>query len=62
MNRQLSLLESKPKLWKYDNELGVAYFCPHCKTFICDSHPICKHCGFEVDWNKEQEFKGKVKW
>ncbi len=24
-------------LWKFDSELGIAYFCPGCKKFLCDN-------------------------
>ena len=29
-------------LWKEDKELGIAYFCPKCKTFICTDY--CYKC------------------
>ncbi len=48
-------------LWKYDNELGIAYFCPKCKKFLCDNEKKCE-CGQEINWNKKYEYKGKVKW
>lgn len=51
----------KKLLWKYDKELGIAYFCPSCKTFVC-SEGNCKTCGQEIDWNNKEEYKGKVKW
>ncbi|EQB4335446.1 hypothetical protein ACYJ2V_001133 [Clostridium botulinum] len=47
-------------LWKYDKELGIAYFCPHCKKFLC-SEQKCE-CGQEIDWDGQDEYKGKVKW
>lgn len=34
-------------LWKYDSELGIAYFCPRCKTFICSD--TCYKCRIKVD-------------
>ena len=37
-NMQLNLFtDDKNVLWKYDNELGIAYFCPNCKVFLCDN-------------------------
>jgi hypothetical protein len=35
MKEEISLI--KNILWKYDNELGIAYFCPNCKVFLCDN-------------------------
>lgn len=56
--------QKKNVLWKYDKELGIAYFCPVCKTFICIDK--CRNCGTEVNWsdtgNPKYEYKGKVKW
>ncbi len=49
-------------LWKYDSELGWAYFCPSCKKFLCCSSDIKCECGQEINWNKQDEYKGKVKW
>ena len=51
----------KALLWKYDQELGIAYFCPSCKTFIC-SHGLCRKCGQEINWDETIEYKGKVNW
>lgn len=48
-------------LWKYDPELGWAYFCPNCKKFLCSKQNKCD-CGQEIDWNHSVEYKGKVKW
>lgn len=48
-------------LWKYDKDLGWAYFCPNCKTFVC-SGEICDKCGYELNWDNKIEYKGKVKW
>lgn len=50
-------------LWKYDKILGVAYFCPKCKLFLCSgSEEKCHCCGQEIDWQHEDEYKGSVKW
>lgn len=51
----------KPVLWKYDSELGIAYFCPTCKTFICAGDK-CSKCGQKVDWKNKLQYKGRVKW
>lgn len=51
----------KSILWKYDSELGYAYFCPNCKLFLCTHVEKCK-CGQEIDWSKPVQYKGKVKW
>lgn len=48
-------------LWKYDSVLGIAYFCPKCKLFLCDSEKSCE-CGQEINWSKKDKYKGKVKW
>jgi uncharacterized protein (DUF983 family) len=48
-------------LWKYDSELGIAYFCPNCKTFVCAGDK-CRKCGQELDWDNKVQHKGKVKW
>lgn len=49
-------------LWKYDSELGIAYFCPNCKKFLCDSSKKKCECGQEINWVKKDEYKGPVKW
>lgn len=51
-----------PVLWKYASELGIAYFCPHCKTFQCAGSGACTECGVAIDWKNQEEYKGKVKW
>ena len=51
-----------PILWKYDKELGIAYFCPHCKTFHCMGHGPCTECHGEIDWSKSQKYEGRVRW
>nr|WP_315022933.1 hypothetical protein [uncultured Aminipila sp.] len=51
-----------PVLWKYDKELGWAYFCPHCKTLIMMEEDTCPHCGGSTDWSRTQQYTGKVKW
>ena len=48
-------------LWKYDSKLGIAYFCPNCKKFLCSSEENCE-CGQEINWDKKEEYKGKIKW
>jgi len=49
-------------LWKYDTELGVAYFCPKCKKFLCSSTEKKCKCGQKINWDKKDEYKGRVKW
>lgn len=49
-------------LWKYDSELGYAYFCPSCKVFICSHEEKCDKCGEKLNWDNKDEYKGKVKW
>lgn len=52
----------KAALWKYDVELGIAYFCPDCKRFVCTDSIPCD-CGTEINLDLEkQEYKGKVSW
>lgn len=48
-------------LWKYDSELGIAYFCPECKKFLCSEVQVCE-CGQEISWENPKKYKGKVKW
>jgi len=43
-------------LWKYDNELGIAFYCPNCKKFICAGQK-CEHCRQSLNWNKKDRFK-----
>lgn len=50
-------------LWKHDKELGIAYFCTICKTFVCDGRQNCQHCGQALEWRRSgTEYKGKVYW
>lgn len=51
----------KSILWKYDSILGIAYFCPGCKKFLCANETKCT-CGQQIDWAKPIEYKGRVKW
>lgn len=51
----------KSVLWKYDSELGWAYFCPDCKNVVYGDKS-CRNCGCEIDWTKEKQYKGKVTW
>lgn len=51
-----------PTLWKEDIELGIAYFCPHCKVFQCSGKGQCTKCSGEIDWNRKIQYLGKVKW
>lgn len=48
-------------LWKYDSELGWAYFCPNCKKFLCCHEKKCE-CGQEISWDNPVQYKGNVKW
>lgn len=51
----------KAALWKEDPELGIAFFCPDCKTFICASGKC--DCGTEVDLNLPKiKYEGKVRF
>lgn len=52
--------QEKNVLWKYDSELGWAYFCPNCKKFL-NGEKKCD-CGKEIDWSHSVQYKGKVKW
>ena len=54
--------EKKPILVKIDRELGLAFFCPYCKTFQCISRGPCTKCKGEIDWTKSEWYEGKVKW
>ena len=47
-------------LWKYDKELGIAYFCPKCKRFICMNY--CYNCKEKVDTSNAEKYDGRVKW
>lgn len=48
-------------LWKYDRELGIAYFCPVCKTFVCMGGKC--ECGTEIDMSlKKTKYEGRVFW
>ena len=47
-------------LWKEDSELGIAYFCPKCKGFICTSY--CYKCKEKIDTDNAQKYEGRVKW
>ena len=47
-------------LWKEDKELGIAYFCPKCKTFICTSY--CYKCKQEVDTDNAEKSTDRIKW
>lgn len=50
----------KNVLWKYDSELGIAFFCPACKVFICTGSGPCPKCGQELNWDDKNEYKGSV--
>ena len=54
-------MSGKAALWKYNNELGIAYICPNCHRFVCSSD-YCD-CGtlINLDLPKKQYF-GKVRW
>lgn len=53
-------------LWKYDEELGIAYCCPHCKTLFIAGHGVekCECCGQLIDNSKDinNQHKGKLKF
>lgn len=54
--------KAKCIFWKYDDELGIAYFCPNCKKFLCSNEAKCE-CGQEIDWSNKVHFeKCKIKW
>lgn len=61
-NQNLERRCDMPVLWKYDTELGIAYFCPHCKTFQCAGSGACTVCGGEIEWDKRIKYRGKVFW
>lgn len=51
----------KAPVWKEDSELGIAFFCPDCKRFVCMDGK-CK-CGAEIDLSlPSKKYTGKVKW
>ena len=54
--------EVKNVLWKYDKELGIAYFCPNCKKFLCTARNKCIYCGQRINWRTKESYKGKVEW
>ena len=54
--------EAVPVLWKEDKELGIAYFCPHCKIFQCTGRGPCTECEGNIEWNKKQRYKGVVRF
>ena len=54
--------EKLPILWKEDKELGIAYFCPHCKQFQCTGKGTCTECGGNINWDKRIKYSGRVKW
>ena len=62
INDVFNRLKIKNILWKYDNELGVAYFCPNCKSFLCSGKGPCISCGQTIDWKHSTRYKGRVKW
>ena len=47
-------------LWKEDSELGVAYFCSKCKTFICTDY--CYKCKEKIDMNNAEKSTDRIKW
>jgi rRNA maturation endonuclease Nob1 len=53
---------TKNILWKYDSELGWAYFCPSCKRFLCMNEKKCGYCGQKINWKNKIKYKGKVIW
>ena len=51
----------KAALKKYDRELGIAFFCPDCKKFVCVSGKC--ECGSEIDLSlPAAAYQGKVKF
>lgn len=60
-NETLAEVEMKAALWKYDKELGFAFFCPDCKKFACKSGKC--ECGTWIDLNLPKiAYSGKVKF
>lgn len=51
-----------PVLWKYDGELGIAYFCPHCKVFQCTGKGNCTKCKGKIDWKISRKYTGRTYW
>lgn len=54
--------EKRPILWTYDQELGIAYFCPHCNSFLCDSTKSVCTCGGEIDWKQKEYSNVDIQW
>ncbi|MHC1681369.1 MAG: hypothetical protein AB6733_00150 [Clostridiaceae bacterium] len=52
----------KNVLWKYDHELGIAFFCPACKVFICTGLGPCPKCKQELNWDVKDKYEGEIKW
>lgn len=55
----------KGVLKKNDSILGIAFFCPNCKVFVCGGKGLedkCHKCGQELDWDNKVPYKGRVKW
>ncbi|WP_234121166.1 hypothetical protein [Clostridium hydrogenum] len=53
--------KAKCIFWKYDDELGIAYFCPKCEKFLCSNETKCE-CGQEIDWRNKVHSEEKIKW
>ncbi|WP_394884964.1 hypothetical protein [Clostridium butyricum] len=51
----------KDILWKYDDELGIAYFCPMCKKFLCGNENKCS-CGQKINWSSPKKSNSKIQW
>ena len=52
----------KKVLWKYDDEDGIIYVCPTCKTYVCGWHE-CDNCGEQLQYTGGlEEYTGTVNY
>ena len=51
VKRDERLHQGRALLWKYDEELGIAYCCPHCKSLFIggDGLENCESCGQTIN-------------
>lgn len=50
----------KPVLVKEHRTEGWIYVCPHCKHYICSEKEICNNCEGEIDWSKQETYRGRA--
>ena len=54
-------MSGKAALWKYNDQLGIAYVCPDCHRFVCSSNKC--DCGTLIDLElPATQYRGKVRW